>query len=344
MKRRPLLATALAVPLLAASLFGPLLTPRAALAQTKVKIMVGGIDKQAYLPAKLSEQLGFFKDEGLDVELYNSTSGSQSATALLAREVQGVVGFYDHTIDLQAKGKHIVNVVQLSISPGEVVLVQPKEAETLSNPANWKGKTMGVTGLGSATDFLTRFLAIHAGLKATDITTVPVGAGDTLIQAMQQGRVAGAMTTEPTNSRAVKLGVAKVGVDLRGPRDTRKALGGDYPSSCLYMDAGWLADNKETAQKMVNAFVRTLKWIDAHSAEEIAAKMPKDYMGGEPELYIQGLREGKQQYSKDGILSRAAAEDVLRVLQAVSPAVQNKTIDLDKTFTNELARRARAAS
>src|ERR1700712_2122863 len=85
-----------------------LLATLPAAAQTKLKIMVGGIDKQIYLPAKLTERLGFFKEEGLDVELFNSTSGSQAATALLAREVQGVVGFYDHTIDLQSKGKFIV--------------------------------------------------------------------------------------------------------------------------------------------------------------------------------------------------------------------------------------------
>ena len=65
-----------------AALAGP------AAAQTKLRIMVGGIDKQIYLPAKLAEQIGAFKEEGLDVELFNSTSGSQAATALLAREVQ----------------------------------------------------------------------------------------------------------------------------------------------------------------------------------------------------------------------------------------------------------------
>ena len=54
------------------------------LAQTPVKIMVGGIDKQIYLPAKLAERLGFYKEQGLDVELFNSTSGSQAATSLLA--------------------------------------------------------------------------------------------------------------------------------------------------------------------------------------------------------------------------------------------------------------------
>ncbi len=318
--------------------------PFAAHAQTKVKLMVGGIDKQAYLPAKLTDQLGFFKDEGLDVDLYNSNSGSQSATALLSREVQVVVGFYDHTIDLQSKGKAIVNVVQLSNSPGEVELVVAKDAEKLSDPANWKGLAFGVTGLGSATDFLTRYLAIQAGLKPSDISIIPAGAGDTMISALQQGRVAGGMTTEPTISRALKMGIAKVGIDLRAPEQTRKALGGDYPGACVYMEAGWLAENKPVAQKVVNAFVRTLKWIDAHSAEEIADKMPKDYMAGDRDLYVAGLRDGKIQYSKDGVLSREAAENVLRVLKAVSPSVQARPIDLSRTYTTEFVANARAGS
>jgi len=125
----------LAAAIFAAIAASPLMTAPAQ-AQTPIKVMVGGIDKQIYLPAKLAAQLGFFKEQGLDVELFNSTSGSQAATALLAREVQGVVGFYDHTIDLQSKGKFITDVVQFSVAPGEVVLVKAADAEKLKDPVS----------------------------------------------------------------------------------------------------------------------------------------------------------------------------------------------------------------
>jgi NitT/TauT family transport system substrate-binding protein len=294
---------------LAAALMSLMTVLPASAANTKIKIMVGGIDKQIYLPAKLTESLGYFKDEGLDVELYNSTSGSQAATALLAREVQGVVGFYDHTIDLQSKGQ-----------------------------------ALGVTGLGSATDFLTRALAAKAGLKPQDYTLVPVGAGDTFLSALQQGKIAGGMTTEPTVARSIKMGIAKVGIDLRTPESTRAALGGDYPASCLYMDAGWLAENKDTAQKIVTAFVKTLKWIQAHSAEEITDKMPKDYYAGERDLYVEGLKDGKAQYSPDGLLPEGAPQSVLAILVAAKPELAAKKIDLSKTFTTELVARANATN
>ena len=311
-------------------------------AQTKLKIMVGGIDKQIYLPAKLAERLNFFKEEGLDVELFNSNSGSQAATALLAREVQAVVGFYDHTIDLQSKGKFITNVVQLLVSPGEVELVTTKDADKYSKPANWKGEALGVTGLGSATDFLTKALAVKAGLKPNDISLVPVGAGDTFISALQQGKIVGGMTTEPTIQKSLKMGIAKIAVDMRTPEGARTALGGDYPASCVYMESAWLAQNRDTAQKVVNAFVKTLKWIQTHSPEDITDQMPKDYYAGERDLYVQGLKEGKAQYSPDGLMPQGAPDSVLSILTTFNPGLQGKKIDLTKTFTTELVAKANA--
>ena len=76
-------------------------------AAEKISIMVGGINKIIYLPAKLAESLGYFKDEGLKVELQSQPAGVDAENQLIAGAVQGVVGFYDHTIDLQAKGKEI---------------------------------------------------------------------------------------------------------------------------------------------------------------------------------------------------------------------------------------------
>ena len=123
-----------------------------------------------------------------------------------------------------------------------------------------------------------------------DYSLVPVGAGDTFLAAMQQGKIVSGMTTEPTMARAVKNGSAKVGIDLRTPETTRAALGGDYPAACLYMDRGWIEANKETAQKIVNAFVKTLKWMNTQSPEEIAAQDAEGLLRRRQDLYVQGLK------------------------------------------------------
>ena len=108
-------------------------TASGAHAAEKITIMVGGYEKQIYLPAKLAEALGYFKDEGLDVELLNEPAGVDAENEMLAGAVQGVVGFYDHCIDLQSKGKFVESVVQFSQAPGEVELVSTKHPEIKSH-------------------------------------------------------------------------------------------------------------------------------------------------------------------------------------------------------------------
>jgi NitT/TauT family transport system substrate-binding protein len=306
-----------------------------AVAADKITIIVGGMEKQIYLPAKLAERLGYFKDEGLDVELINAKAGVDAENELIAGAAQGVVGFYDHTIDLQSKGKFIMSIVQFSEAPGEVELVSTKHADTIKSPADFKGKTLGITGLGSSTDFLTRYLAVRNGLKPGDFSLLGVGAGNTFIAAMRQDQIQAGMTTEPTISTMVASGDAKILVDMRTPEATKAALGGPYPAASLYVQNDWVAKHKEEAQKLANALVKTMHWIATHTPEEIADKMPADYYAGNKTIYIEGLRGGKAQFTKDGRMPDGGPENVLKVQAEFSKSVQGKQIDLSKTFTTE---------
>jgi NitT/TauT family transport system substrate-binding protein len=326
---RPVIRSALSALVLAIAIGVP-----AARAADKLTIIVGGMEKQIYLPAVLTQQLGYFKDEGLDVELLNTKAGVEAENELLAGAVQGVVGFYDHTVDLQSKGKYIESIVQFSQAPGEVELVSAQHPE-MKSPADFKGKTLGVTGLGSSTDFLTQYLAVRAGLKAGDYTLLPVGAGNTFIAAIKQDQIQAGMTTEPTIARLLKTGEAKVLVDMRTPELTKQALGGLYPAASFYVQSSWLENHKDEAQKLANAMVRTMHYIATHSAEEIAEKMPKDYYAGDKDLYVQGLAGGKAMFTPDGRMPEGGPETVLKVQATFSKTVKGKEIDLSKTYTTE---------
>jgi NitT/TauT family transport system substrate-binding protein len=312
-------------------------TAGSANAADKITIMVGGYEKQIYLPAKLAEALGYFKDEGLDVELLNEPAGVDAENQLLAGAVQAVVGFYDHCVDLQAKGKFVESVVQFSQAPGEVELVSSKHPE-IKSPADFKGKNLGVTGLGSSTNFLTQYLAVKNGLKLGEFTSVPVGAGQTFIAAMQQDAIQAGMTTEPTISRLLKTGEATLLVDMRTVESTRKALGGTYPAASLYMESAWADAHKEETQKLANAFVKTLKFINTHSGAEIAEKMPKDFYVGDKDGYIKALDAGKGMFTPDGVMPEDGPKTVLAVLSEFSKNVKGKQIDLSKTYSTEFVK------
>ncbi len=311
-----------------------------ALAADKITIIIGGYEKQIYLPAKLTESLGYFKAEGLDVELLNEASGVDAENEMLAGAVHGVVGFYDHCVDLQSKGKFVQSVVQFSQAPGEVELVSSKHPE-IKSMTDLRGKSLGVTGLGSSTNFLSQYLMVKSGVALGEFSTIPVGAGTTFIMAMQQDKIQAGMTTEPTISRMLKTGEARILVDMRTVEKTKAALGGTYPAASLYMASDWVAKNKPTVQKLANAFVKTLKFINTHSAAEIADKMPKDFYAGDKDGYIKALADGKAMFTPDGVMPAGGPETVLAVLSAFSKNVKGKTIDLSKTYTTEFVKNAK---
>ncbi len=313
--------------------------PTCAYADEKVTIMVGGIDKQIYLPAKLTETLGYFKQEGVDVELLTEPAGVEAEDEILSGAIQGVVGFYDHTIDLQAKGKFLESVVQMSQAPGEVELMSTKW--TGKSARDWRGKTLGVTGLGSSTNFITEYVAVKNGLKVSDITTLPVGAGNTFIVALQQGKIDGGMTTEPTVSRLLKTGAAKIMFDLRTADQTKKILGGLYPAASLYMQTSWVNAHPAETQKIANAFVKTLHWIATHSASQIADKLPSDYYAGDRASYVKALAMSKAMFTPDGVMPESGPKTVLTVLSSFNPNIKANSINLAQTFTTKFVKAAR---
>ena len=176
------------------------------------------MEKQIYLPAILTERLGYFADESVGVSLIDATAGVEAQNELLSGAAQGVIGFYDHTIVLQSRGNYVISLVQFGRAPGEMEIVSERYANQITSPEQLKGHHLGVAGLGSSTDFLTRYIAFLSGLKSGDYSLVPIEAGNSFISAMKQGQIAAGMTSEPTAGRLLKTTGARILVDLVRPK------------------------------------------------------------------------------------------------------------------------------
>jgi NitT/TauT family transport system substrate-binding protein len=311
-----------------------------------IKLMVGGLEKVIYLPAMLTQQLGGFDRAGVHVELLNQPSGANAETALISGDVQGVVGFYDHTVDLQAKDQCITSVVQMANIPGEVIMVATNKADQIRTSADFRGRKMGITSLGSSTDFLTKALAGKAGVAASDFTPVKVGAGQTFIASLANGGIDAGMTTDPTVAQLLQTGQAKVLYDMRTEQGTRDALGGFYPATSLYMSCSIVDRYPEVVQQLATALVGTLHWIHEHSPEEIAAAMPPSFAGGDKALYVESIKDSIGMFNADGRMSAEGAQNVLTVLSSFSKNVRahRSMIDLNRTYTTRFVDEAAARS
>jgi NitT/TauT family transport system substrate-binding protein len=306
----------------------------------RVSIMVGGLEKIIYLPYMLAEKLGYYKEQGVIVTLVEESAGQDAEVALLSGQVDGAGGFYDHTVDLQSKGKFVESVVTMADVPGEQLMLSDKLKDKVKTLADLKGLKIGVTGLGSSTNMLASYNVTKGGNPASSYSPIPVGAGATLIAAMQQGKIDAAVTSEPTASLLKARHLASTFVDMNSKQGTQDALGGGYASTSLYMSNDYVKAHPDVVQKLANAYVKTLKWMSTHSPEEIAAQMPEEYYAGDKALYIEALKGQLPMFTKDGKMPAGVPDNVLKILGTFNPSVKNATLKLDQTYTNEFVDKA----
>ncbi|HEV7194014.1 MAG TPA: ABC transporter substrate-binding protein [Jatrophihabitantaceae bacterium] len=320
-------------------------TAHAAAGSPTVRIMVGGLSKQIYLPFMLAKQLGYYAKAGVNVVLSDEPAGGDATQNMLAGQVDGVGGFYDHNIALQGQGKSSESVISMLQIPGEVELCRNDLKSQIKSPADWSGKTLGITDTGSSTDFLTQYLATKNGVDPAKTTRRGVGAGTTFIAAMKQKAIACGMTTEPTVSQVLADKLGYILLDMRNADGARQYLGGTYPATSLYMTTSYVNGHKDVVQKLVNAYVATLKWIQSHNGMQVADIMPPDYYAGVGKAaYAAALDSQKGIYNPTGIMPPDGPQTCLSVLSAFNPNVKGKTIDLSKTYTNEFVNAAASLS
>jgi NitT/TauT family transport system substrate-binding protein len=300
-------------------------------------MMVGGIDKQIYLPYQLAQSLGYYKKYGVNMTLSTEQNGGVGAEdAMASGQVDLAGAWYIHTVDFQSKGKDVVNLVQLSGAPGERIMCSPKSG--VKSAADFKGKTLGVTDLGSGTDELTQFLASQHGITHSQYTTLAVGAGATAIAAIQSGTADCVMTTQPTVGALETQNLATTAVDLATAAGAKKALGGDWPAAGLLATADWVKANPVAAQDVVDALVATMHWINTHSAAQIADKLPADFVQNATitkAQYVSGLTSDKGQFLPDGIMPAGGPKVIFAMEKA--NGVDTSKLTYADTFSNKYA-------
>ena len=107
-----------------------------------------------YLPTTLAQELGFYREEGLDIELQDFAGGAKALQALVGGSADVVCGFYDHTIQMAAEGRALVAFVTMLRFPGLVLVTSPQSAKTVKTNEDLKGRVAGVTTAGSSSQIL----------------------------------------------------------------------------------------------------------------------------------------------------------------------------------------------
>jgi len=302
-----------------------------------VRIAIGGQNQLIYLPTTLARELGFYTDEGLDVELQDFAGGAKALQAAVGGSAEIVSGFYDHTIQMAAEGKAFTAFVTMTRYPGLALAVSPKSANDVAKIEDLKGRVAGVTTAGSSSQMLLYYLLQRHGVPQESVSITSIGSAATAIAAVEHGTVAAGMMADPAFTMLARRNAGtRVLADLRTADGVKDAFGtSSYPGAVIYASTDWMTAHHDTAAKVARAVTATLRWMQTHSAAEIAAKSPKEFRGEDDALYAEAIQHSMTMFSPDGRMAADGARAVHTLLAESVEKVRASKIDLSRTYTND---------
>jgi NitT/TauT family transport system substrate-binding protein len=251
LNRRTLLAAAM----VAATFTGPALAQQK-LTEVKVAasnrgfwdstIILFGVDK------------GWFKEEGLNIDLIWNDGGSDTLQAVASGSVH--IGFgngFLGVLGAWAKGAPVEVIANQGTGAPDLLWYVRKDSP-VKTLKDIEGKTVAFTRPGASSQFVLQKIIAAAGVNAKAVSAGGVPAG---ITAVMSGQIDVGFTVMP------------IGVDLLHKGDIRIVFTGqeapgvkDQTVRVHYANANWLKSNEETARKFLSALRKTIDW--AYSTDE----------------------------------------------------------------------------
>ncbi|MFL6582245.1 MAG: ABC transporter substrate-binding protein [Burkholderiales bacterium] len=307
----------------------------------KVVLAVGGKTTLYYLPLTLADRLGYFRDEGLEVDINDFPGGSRALQALIGHSADVVSGAYEHTIVMQTLAQKVRAFVLQGMNPGLELGIRADKAAQYSWAKDLKGMKIGVSAPGSSTHMLINHLLASVGLKPDDVSVIGVGTGPSAVAAMRSGQIDAISSVEPVMTLLERSGDIKIVVETITDKGVRDVFGGSMPAATLYARQDFIDQNPNTVQALTNAIVRALLWLQHHTTEDVLNAVPPEYLLGDRALYAASFERLRATYSKDGMIPKKGVDNSYKVLLAHNPAVRRAPVVwINQTYTNTFVEKA----
>lgn len=306
-----------------------------------VTIAVGGQGVLYHLPLVLADQLGFFREEGLNVVVSDFPAGALAVQAVQNGGADVCVGAFEHTLRQQAIGHAYRSLVVLGRAPQLALGVSLRALPSFKAVVDLAGRRIGVSSVGSSTHLAASLVLARAGLAPQDVSFVAVGSGRQALSALRSGRVHALCHADPIMTLLEQKAGTRIAADMRSLKAAQDLFGANMPASCLYAPQAFVQKNPAQAQALVNGIVHALKWLQTAAPGDLVKAVPPGYLMGDRGLYLAAFNRVRETYSTNGLMADDGAATALRVLARVQPELAEAKVDLARAYTNDFVRKAR---
>lgn len=308
---------------------------------SKLVLAVDNRSSFCYLPLTIAERLGFFAQEGVDVEVREFPDANQSLQAVLSGAAHVLSGSYADTIAQQARGHHLQSFVLQGRAPQVVVGVSLETMGHNGGLADMRGRRMGVMASSAMSHRVASLVLGKAGLRVADVLYVPLANSAAAVQAFRRGELDAISYTDPTVTQLEQLGALKVVADTRSTRGTAEVFGGPLPSGCLCVPGSFLTQYPKASQALADGMVHALKWLQTAGPSDLIKVVPERYFQGDRALYLAAFARVREAWTVDGLMPDTGPATAARMLAQFEEPGSLQRVNLALTYTNDFARKAK---
>jgi len=249
--------------------------PVPAQAQDKIKVAYSSTDTLNQIWT-ITQDAGFFKKNGLDVELVYIGSTTVAATAIVAQDIQvgNVAG--SGVANAAVRGADTVSVgCTINVLAYELVVL-----DSIKTPEDLKGKSIGISRFGSVSDVAARELLKGLGLRPQeDVKILQVGGASERAAGFSRGVIAG-FPSPPGNVNLIPGGLPhRVLADMA---DLKKPY--PLPFICAVTTKSYLAKNRSVIRRVMMALIEASHYFKTN--KEGAQKIIAKYLRGANKAYL----------------------------------------------------------
>ena len=276
-----------------------------------------GTDGFVHMPLFVAVDGGYFKKQGMNVELVKFKGGGAATSGLASRTVEFCSCAIQNSINAKLKGADLTLLGRLVGQYASNVVISQRKADELGLTAQtpmderlkaMRGLKIAVSGAGGSADFLVRFLGEKGGLSAEkDFTLLYLNSASAILTAFSQGRIDGFALSSPTSDSAI---IEHKGFTLLDMADGQvKELDG-YPSIALSARKQWADENSETVKQFLEALAQATTLINENPGQ--AMKLVRARFEGTPDnVYAAAWKSNKHSFPQTPYLSE---DDVARAI------------------------------
>jgi NitT/TauT family transport system substrate-binding protein len=219
-----------------------------------------------HLSGWVAQEGGFFRKQGLEVELVNATSGATAVRTLLSGDAQFAQTAGPAVLESDLQGSANLIIAGL-LNTLNYQFVTSKE---IRRPDQLRGKTVAINRLGSSSDFATRYALERYGLTpGKDVTIVEIGNEQQRFSALTEGKIQGLLLAMPISLKARQMGFPTL-IDLG-------MLGFEYPALVLAATQATIKSRADLVRKVLTAYVEGIHYLKTHPKE--AMMILRKYLG-----------------------------------------------------------------